>query len=656
MSVRDGRGKQGKHGDAGNPGRRGKAASEVRAFRNDEEVLACALAMLRVREEAAPATRFHAAPRGSEPATAARQARESARVWHARLAATPASVPLAALFRRHRLCRVDREIVVTLLLDTMGVLPFRVRDVSEIVQALALDPASALAVHRAVSEGGRLFRKGILYHANPEEEMRERQLVLGGDVVELTLHGRGARSAFSGVGREAELHEALAPLTRIMQRKSDDLEYALRGQSAADFEKHRRRLREMLRQLHEFLDRRPQWKLSAARDAFECGPDWIVALALLGKALLHARHSESLFTGGGLGRAACERPEQYRNLLRRFLSDAPLLRDGIIQPCGGEGTLLSESPESLEEVEFELSNRGRDLLGLEASARQAARMDAALREPRVALDSIALPPSAKASIRMAVDHVRHSRRLLDDWGLREAFPYGTGVTLLFHGPPGTGKTATAEAIARELGRPFLVADYAKIQNCFVGQTEKNIVSTFQKARQAGAVLLWDEADAMFFDRDAASRTWEVRDVNVLLQEIERFEGVCILATNRKTTLDKALERRITAKIAFPRPDRPTREILWRKLLPPRLPLAPDVDFAELAKADLSGGEVKNVLLNAARMACGRGGAAAVSMRDLVHAMDQERRDAWSGSARRPLGFLVDAPADARGEATRRRRA
>ena len=184
-------------------------------------------------------------------------------------------------------------------------------------------------------------------------------------------------------------------------------------------------------------------------------------------------------------------------------------------------------------------------------------------------------------------------------------PYGSGVTLLFYGPPGTGKTATAEAIAHELGMPLLVADYAKIQNCWVGQTEKNISSTFRKARKHRAVLFWDEADAMFFDRDSASRAWEVRDVNVLLQEIERFEGVCILATNRKATLDKALERRITAKIEFPRPDRLLRESIWKRLLPSGMPLAKDVDITELARKDLSGGEIKNVILNAARAACGR---------------------------------------------------
>jgi len=145
-----------------------------------------------------------------------------------------------------------------------------------------------------------------------------------------------------------------------------------------------------------------------------------------------------------------------------------------------------------------------------------------------------------------------------------------------------------------------VANYAQIQGCFVGQTEKNIVATFREAKAKDAVLFWDEADAMFFDRDLASHTWEVRDVNVLLQEIERFDGVCILATNRKITLDKALERRITLKVEFDPPNRESREAIFKKLIPAKMPLARDVSFAKLADLELSGGEIKNCLLYTSR--------------------------------------------------------
>ena len=159
---------------------------------------------------------------------------------------------------------------------------------------------------------------------------------------------------------------------------------------------------------------------------------------------------------------------------------------------------------------------------------------------------------------------------------------------------------------------------------------------FHKARQAEAVLFWDEADAMFYDRDSARYNWEVRDVNVLLQEIERFEGVCILATNRKSSLDPAFERRISAKVEFPRPDRILRRELWQKLLPKRMPLAEDVDIDRLSSNDLSGGEIKNVILNAARFACGRDDHARVSAFDFERALALEVQD--RKTVNRRIGF------------------
>jgi len=120
---------------------------------------------------------------------------------------------------------------------------------------------------------------------------------------------------------------------------------------------------------------------------------------------------------------------------------------------------------------------------------------------------------------------------------------------------------------------------------------------------------------MFYDRDSAARNWEVRDVNVLLQELERFDGVCILSTNRKVTLDKALARRISMKIEFKAPDGPLSRKIWDKIVPSELPVAEDVDFDELARTSFTGGEIKNIVLNAARTAMRRGADAQVTMDD-----------------------------------------
>ena len=129
---------------------------------------------------------------------------------------------------------------------------------------------------------------------------------------------------------------------------------------------------------------------------------------------------------------------------------------------------------------------------------------------------------------------------------------------------------------------------------------------------------------MFYDRDAAMRTWEVRDVNVLLQELERFDGVCVLATNRNVALDKALERRITLKVEFGLPDRAMRRAIWERLIPRKMPLAPDVSLDELAGPELTGGEIKNAVLNAARLAVIRGPETKVGMRDFLEAIVAKR--------------------------------
>ncbi len=160
-------------------------------------------------------------------------------------------------------------------------------------------------------------------------------------------------------------------------------------------------------------------------------------------------------------------------------------------------------------------------------------------------------------------------------------------------------------------------------------------------------LFWDEADAMFFDRSAAVRTWEAREVNVLLQEMERFEGVCVLATNRVVSLDPALERRISMKVRFERPDLEMRRQIWHVLLPRAVPLAGDVRVDALAQEDLTGGEIKNVILNASRLALWRSDKGPVSMADFREAVRMEVEGKWNkGSGEigfRRSGCTVTAP-------------
>ncbi|NLX15248.1 MAG: ATP-binding protein [Phycisphaerales bacterium] len=241
---------------------------------------------------------------------------------------------------------------------------------------------------------------------------------------------------------------------------------------------------------------------------------------------------------------------------------------------------------------------------------------------------------------MACVQITYHDQLMKDWGIGANIAYGRGVTLMFSGPPGVGKTAAAEGLAKELAKPLLAVDYSEIQNCFVGETEKRIVSTFREATRRHAVLFWDEADAMFYNRDDGGRSWEIREVNVLLRELEKFEGVCILATNRKAALDAALERRITLKVNFERPTADMRRHIWAKLVPATMPVADDVNYDVLSEHDLSGGEIKNVVLNAARSALLRSPTGPVTLADFQEAIHAEQEGRLQGENRPRMGFLA----------------
>jgi SpoVK/Ycf46/Vps4 family AAA+-type ATPase len=293
-------------------------------------------------------------------------------------------------------------------------------------------------------------------------------------------------------------------------------------------------------------------------------------------------------------------------------------------------------------MEFELTLKSLDLLGLENSVRGLSAEDSRLREPRLELGQLVISDKVKRALDMAISQANNSKTLFERWGMQKVLTYGRAVTLLFSGPPGVGKTACAEALAHALGRRLIVADYSRIQSCWVGQTEKNIVRTFVLASKNQAVLFWDEADAMFYDRDAALRSWEVRDVNVLLQAIEKFDGVCILATNRKLSLDPALERRISIKIELERPDREMRKLIWQKHIPAEVPLAEPIDWEVLSRFELTGGEIKNAVLNTARLVLARGSEEKVRMQDFLDAVALETENRWGRGRGNEIGFGKDS--------------
>lgn len=229
------------------------------------------------------------------------------------------------------------------------------------------------------------------------------------------------------------------------------------------------------------------------------------------------------------------------------------------------------------------------------------------------LDDIVLGDAAKKTVAELIGACRNRATVLSRWGFGRRLATGKGMTVLFDGPPGTGKTFCAEIIASELNQPLQRVNVAQVVSKWAGETEKHIHRIFQAARASQGVLLFDEADSMFSARVTETRTAADRqgnmEVNLLLQEIERFDGVCILTTNLFGALDPALVRRIQFRVTFEEPTQAHRERIFEVLCPSEAPLAADVSFRDLAaRFELTGAMIKNALLRAAYRACAAGHA------------------------------------------------
>jgi SpoVK/Ycf46/Vps4 family AAA+-type ATPase len=233
--------------------------------------------------------------------------------------------------------------------------------------------------------------------------------------------------------------------------------------------------------------------------------------------------------------------------------------------------------------------------------------------PRRSFDDVILPPATRRALDQALAHVTSYDLIFNRWGLGERHPTGLALAFNFAGPPGTGKTICAEAIAHALGRRLLIVRYAEVESMWLGETPKNVSALFRLAREERAVLLFDEADAIASKRSSRLDHGIVREsnavVNVLLQELERFDGVVIFATNLAANFDPAFERRIRTHVLFEMPGAAEREQIWRVQMHPRLtPLADDVDFTALAERyEASGGDIRNAVLKAAMAAAGEAG-------------------------------------------------
>jgi SpoVK/Ycf46/Vps4 family AAA+-type ATPase len=245
--------------------------------------------------------------------------------------------------------------------------------------------------------------------------------------------------------------------------------------------------------------------------------------------------------------------------------------------------------------------------------------------PRFGWEDIVLPVDRITQLREIVNTVRMRPQVLEEWGVGKKLASSSGVTVLFAGEPGTGKTMAAEIIARELGLDLYKIDLSSVVSKYIGETEKNLERIFDEAESSNAILFFDEADALFGKRsevkDAHDRYANI-EISYLLQRMEAYDGVTILATNLRANLDEAFTRRLQFAVDFPFPEENDRLRIWSALFPASVPKDKEIDFSLLAQRfKMAGGNIRNVIVSAAYLAASDGKQ--VTMSHLMHGTRRE---------------------------------
>ncbi len=242
--------------------------------------------------------------------------------------------------------------------------------------------------------------------------------------------------------------------------------------------------------------------------------------------------------------------------------------------------------------------------------RTRPRLDALAQrlETKATWEDIVLPPEETSLLRQIADQVRHRSTVYDEWGFRDRMNRGLGINALFAGESGTGKTMAAEVIANDLRLNLYRIDLSAVVSKYIGETEKNLRRLFDAAEDGGAILFFDEADALFGKRSEVKDSHDHYaniEVNYLLQRIEAYRGLAILATNLKKSMDSAFMRRLRFVINFPFPSLESRKELWKKVFPPKTPVG-ELDYDHLGRLNLTGGSIHNIAINAAFLAAQAG--------------------------------------------------
>lgn len=242
-------------------------------------------------------------------------------------------------------------------------------------------------------------------------------------------------------------------------------------------------------------------------------------------------------------------------------------------------------------------------------------------------EDIVMNRDQRETLEHAIDQMNFRKQVYDNWHYTKKYPYGRGLSVLLFGAPGTGKSMCAQVIAHELNLELYRVDLSKVIDKYVGETEKSISMIFREAKKCNVVLFFDECDTLFAKRSddgGSNQSSNNNKTALLLQEVEAYDGVSVLATNYKHNIDPAFFRRMKYIVEFQFPNEDTREMLWRTTIPKDTPLADDVDIRFLAeKFEFAGGNIKNCILNAAFLAAADGDGKEVHMKHYLQAIRYE---------------------------------
>ncbi len=245
--------------------------------------------------------------------------------------------------------------------------------------------------------------------------------------------------------------------------------------------------------------------------------------------------------------------------------------------------------------------------------------------PKYGWHDIILPSDLFEQLKEIYGYIKYYYKVYSDWGFEKKLSLGKGLNALFSGPSGTGKTMAAEIIAHELQLDLYKIDLSTVVSKYIGETEKNLNLIFNEGQASNAILFFDEADAIFGKRsevkDAHDRYANI-EIAYLLQKMDEYDGMVILATNLRKNIDDAFSRRMHFTLEFPIPDEPDRKRIWRNIFPPEAPLGTDIDFDFLARQfHITGGNIKNIALGSAFLAAQNGHE--INMRNILRAIKRE---------------------------------